>query len=122
MERVLFWIAAALALLSAGCATYTTPGAGMNLQELAKADADIAALMKAEPAAIFPARLAVIRVQAPGYYSRSNTCWGRGRYCVVTTRDVEPEAAYERLSKMPLVSAVALMNRMLLPAKLSSVR
>src|SRR2546422_936050 len=29
------------ALLSSGCATYTTPGAGMNLEDLARADTDI---------------------------------------------------------------------------------
>ena len=110
------------ALLSSGCATYTTPGAGMNLEDLARADTDIADLLKVEPAAVFPARIAVARVQASGYYSRSNTCYGTGRYCVVTTRDVEPEESYDRLSKLPLVSAVALMNRMLLSGKLSSAK
>jgi hypothetical protein len=110
------------ALLISGCATYTTPGGGMDLQDLAGADTDIAELMQAEPAAVFPARIAVARVQASGYHSRSNTCYGSGRYCVVTTRDVEPEASYDRLAKMPLVSAVALMNRMLLSAKLTSAK
>ena len=69
-----------------------------------------------------PARLAVARVQASGYYSRSNTCYGSGRYCVVTTRDIEPEAAFERLSKLPQVAGLALMNRMLLPGKLTSAK
>jgi hypothetical protein len=116
-------LAMALAgLLISGCATYTTPGGGMDLQDLAAADTDIAELMRAEPAAVFPARIAVARVQASGYHSRSNTCYGSGRYCVVTTRDVEAEASYDRLAKMPLVSAVALMNRMLLSAKLTSAK
>jgi len=115
-------IAALAAALSSGCATYTTPGGGMNLQDLAGADADIADLLKVEPAAVFPARIAVARVQASGYYSRSNNCYGTGRYCVVTTRDVEPEASYDKLSRMPLVSGVALMNRMLLSGKLSSAK
>lgn len=115
-------LAVLAAALSSGCATYTTPGAGMSLQDLASADTDIAELLKVEPAAVFPARIALARVQSSGYYSRSNTCYGSGRYCVVTTRDVEPEASYDRLSKLPLVSAVALMNRMLLPGKLSSAK
>src|SRR5437660_110244 len=86
MKRLVRWaLAALLAALSTGCATYTTPGAGMNIQDLAKADTDIADLMKVEPAAVFPARIAVARVQASGYYSHSNTCYGKGRYCVVTT-------------------------------------
>ena len=116
-----FWAILAAALCG-GCATYTTPGAGTNLQALAKADVDIAELMKAEPAGVFPARIAVARVQGAGYYSRSSTCYGTGRYCVVTTRDVEPEASYDKLSRMPLVSGVALMNRMLLPDNLSSAK
>jgi hypothetical protein len=94
----------------------------MNLQDLASADTDIADLLKVEPAAVFPARIAMARVQAAGYYSRSNTCYGTGRYCVMTTRDVEPEASYDRLSKLPLVSAVALVNRMLLSGKLTSAK
>jgi hypothetical protein len=123
MKRRLAGLAAALlAALVGGCATYTTPGAGMSLQDLASADADIADLLKVEPAAVFPARIAVARVQASGYHSRSNTCYGTGRYCVVTTRDVEPEASYDKLSRLPLVSGVALMSRMLLPAKLSSAK
>jgi hypothetical protein len=111
---------ACLALLAAGCASYTTPGAGVNLQNLSKADASIADLMKIEPAAPFRARVSVVRVQSSGYSSRSNTCYGSGQFCVVTTRDIEPEASFDRLSKMPQVAALALMNRMLLPAKLSS--
>lgn len=110
------------AALLAGCATYTTPGAGMNIENLAKADTDIAELMKAEPAAIFPARIAVARVQASGYYSYNNTCYGTGTYCVVTTRDVESAESYERLSKLPLVASVALMNRMLLSRDLKSAK
>lgn len=116
-----YWCAL-LAILASGCATYTTPGAGVNIENLAKADTDIADLLKVEPAAPFPARVAVARVQASGYYSRSNTCYGTGQYCVVTTRDVEPEATYERLSKLPQVAGLALMNRMLLPGKLTSAK
>lgn len=111
-----------LALFASGCATYTTPGAGVTLENLASTDADIAELLKLEPAAPFPARMTVARVQASGYSSRSNSCYGSGRYCVVTTRDIEPEATFERLSKMPQLTGVALMNRMLLPGKLTSAK
>src|SRR5262245_17847620 len=120
MARLRMLILAAFALCTAGCATYTTPGAGVTLENLGAADADIADLMKAEPAASFPARVSVARVQASGYSSRSNTCYGAGQYCVVTTRDIAPAATFERLSKMPQVGGLALMNRMLLPAKLTS--
>jgi hypothetical protein len=122
MARPSKLILALFALCASGCATYTTPGAGVTLENLGVADADIADLMKAEPAVSFPARVSVARVQASGYYSRSNSCYGSGQYCVVTTRDIEPEASFERLSKLPQVGGLALMNRMLLPAKLTSAQ
>src|SRR5262249_41447872 len=106
MTRPLKIICAIVALCASGCATYTTPGAGVTLESLANADVDIAELLKLEPAARFPARMTVARVQASGYYSHSNGCYGSGRYCVVTTRDIEPEAAFERLSKMPQVAGL----------------
>lgn len=122
MARPLKIVCTILALCASGCATYTTPGAGVTLENLASADADIAELLKLEPAAPFPARMTVARVQASGYYSRSNSCYGSGRYCVVTTRDIEPEATFERLSRMPQLAGLALMNRMLLPGKLTSAK
>jgi len=115
-------LCAILLALAAGCATYTTPGAGVNLANLSKADPDIADLLKVEPAASFPARVAVARVQASGYRSRTSSGYGAGQFCVVTTRDVEPEASYEKLSRLPLVAGVALLNRMVLPADLTSAK
>ena len=122
MARPLKIICAIVALCASGCATYTTPGAGVTLESLANTDADIAERLKLEPAARFPARMTVARVQASGYSSRSNSCYGSGRYCVVTARDIEPEATFERLSRMPQLAGLALMNRMLLPGKLTSAK
>ncbi len=113
-------VSVGLLALLAGCATYTTPGAGVNIENLSLADPEIAEAFRGEPAAPFPARVAVTRIQARGYASRSNTCYGSGGFCVVTTRDIESEASYERLSRLPLVSGLALMNRLLLPANLQS--
>jgi len=111
-----------LLLLAAGCATYTTPGAGVSMGELSRADTDIAELLKVEPASPFPARLAVTRIQASGYYTRGGGCYGTGRYCVVTTRDIEPDTSYEKLAKLPQVAGLALVNRVLLPEKLTSMK
>jgi hypothetical protein len=114
--------AVVLALMLSACATYQTPGAGINVSNLASADADIAEIMQREPASPFPARVAVARVQMTGYYSRSNQCYGTGRFCVVTTRDVEDEQDFERLARLPMISGVAAMSRILLPAQLNSIR
>jgi hypothetical protein len=116
-----FAYAALLALLT-GCASYTTPGAGVRIENLSQTDSDIAERFQITPAAPFPARVAVARVQAPGYFSRGASCYGTGRYCVVTTRDIESEASYEKLAKLPLTSGFALMSRILLPEQLKSTK
>ena len=110
----------AFALLLAGCATYTTPGAGVQISTLA--EADIGELMAREPVAEFPVNIAVARVQAPGYYSYRSESYGIGRYSIVTTRDVEKEEDFERLSDMRMVTAVAPLNRILLPGRLDTIK
>jgi hypothetical protein len=109
-------------LALSGCTTYTTPGAGLGLDNLAKADVDIAELMQAEPAASFPARIAIARIQASGYGARGANCYGYGEFCVVTARDIETDASYEKLGKLPEVAGLAPMSRLLLPQKLTSTK
>ena len=65
-------------ILITGCATYTTPGAGVNVGNLASADEDIAEIMSREPASPFPARISIARVQASGYSSRIELVLRRG--------------------------------------------
>jgi len=112
-------ILSALLILS-GCASYTTPGGGVQLSELA--DTDINELMSQEPAAVFPANITVARVQAPGYQSYKLSSFGVGRYSVVTTREVESDDDFARLSKLPQVAGIAPLNRILLPSKLDSIK
>jgi hypothetical protein len=107
-------------VLIGGCASYTTPGGSVSLNELA--DVDINQMMSIQPAAEFPANLAVARVQAPGYQSYTTDSYGTGRYSVVTTREVETEEDFDRLNHMPQVSGVAPLNRILLPIKLDSIK
>ena len=57
--------------------------------------------MQREPAAAFPARLAIARVQSSGYSNRTSTCYGSGKYCLITTRDVESAVDFERLTNLP---------------------
>lgn len=109
-----------LSLALSACASYTTPGKGVNIQHLSAADGSIADLMKVEPASPFPARLTLARVQSSGYRSMSNQCYGEGQFCVITTRDVESDASIEKLNKLPMLAGVAVLNRLLLPEKLAS--
>lgn len=102
-----------------GCASYTTPGGPAAISELASAD--INALMAQEPAATFPARIAVVRVQEPAYRSHRNNGFGSGRYSVVLTRDVESDESVQRLGKMTGVAGVGTLNRLLLPRRLDTL-
>lgn len=113
----------ALAVVMGGCASsYQTPGAGFNVGNLSKADEDIGEILKLKPASPFPARLAVARIQASGYSSYGNSCYGAGQYCVVTTRDIETEDDLKKISQLPMIMDVALMSRILLPPKLDSAK
>ena len=116
-------VAVVLAFLVSGCATYQTPGAGVNVGNLSKADGDIAEVMKREPASPFPARIAMARVQSTGYYSHNNNqCYGKGAFCILTTRDIETEQDFERLGRLPMISGIAAMSRILLPEQLDSIK
>lgn len=117
-----FVLAAAMAALLCGCSTYTTPGAGVPLGAIVEGDGDIAAAMSRQPAMAFPARLAVVRVAAPGYSSGSNSSIGTGAFGIVTARDIETDESLARLERMPQVAAVAPVSRLLVPANLSNTR
>jgi hypothetical protein len=83
---------------------------------------DFIQLTKGEPAASFPARVAIVRIQATGYSSPTSACYGEGRYCAVTTRDTESDDSYDKLSKLPSMAGLAVMNRLVLPRRLTSAR
>ncbi len=115
--KVLFiWVV----LFATGCASYTTPGGGVHLSELA--ESDINELMSKQPAATFPANISIARVQAPGYKTYHTNSFGTGRYSVVTTREVETEEDFLRLSKLPNVAGIAPLSRILLPTRLDSIK
>lgn len=108
---------AAIVLLS-GCASYRTPGAGVSIPDITSPN--VAETLARKPAASWPARIIVVRVQAAGYESYSNRGTGQGRYSVVTTRDIEQEADFQRIGNMPNVAAVGALSRLLLPGNLGS--
>lgn len=119
MKRLaLFALIAALG----GCSTYTTPGAGVSLAAISENDGDIAAAFQRQPAMTFPARLAVVRVAAPGFSSGSNTSFGTGAFGVVTSRDIETDESFARLGRMTQVTAVAPISRLLVPPSLDGIR
>ena len=107
-----------VALLS-GCASYTTPGGAVAINDLSTPE--INRLMAQEPAANFPASIAVVQIQAPGYRSLDTTGYGQGRYSVVLDRNEATERALLQLNAMEGVADIGPLNRLLLPTQLDSV-
>jgi hypothetical protein len=115
--------------MSVGCASYATPGRGADLRDVGApsstvygpgTDASIREAFSKTPQAKFPASVAVARVQAPGYQSYTAKGWGEGKFLLVTTRDVEKDEQFNRLSKLENVRGIAPLNRMLVDGKLDS--
>jgi hypothetical protein len=125
LSVALLAFAALTPLTAGGCASYVTPGRGAKMEAFGvrkddQTDGAVVQSLGKRPLASFPAGVAVARVQAPGYRSETADSWGRGRYSIVTTRDVEGDATSERLAKLPLVAGVVPISRLLLPEQLNS--
>lgn len=120
MRQVLLLLA--IGLLISGCAAYIPPGAKADLQVFGSPD--IQAGFATKPTNPFPAGIAVIRVQAPSYSNyhleQYGGRYGSGRYSVILTKEVDEDTQLERVSKLPQVTGVISINRMLLPERLDS--
>lgn len=77
--------------------------------------------MASQPAANFPANLALVRIQSSGYQSEKTYGYGQGRYSAVFVRDAETESYIRQVNDMQGIRAVAPINIMLLPQKLDSL-
>ncbi|MEM6560661.1 MAG: hypothetical protein AAF656_03600 [Planctomycetota bacterium] len=117
-----------------GCATYTTPGGPADFaalgvtaemraaQDAGTDDSRIREAFDRKPLATFPARLAVVRVQGVNYRSHTTRGYGYGRYSIVSLRDLEAgdNDPLARLQSMPMVHAVAPLNRIVVGNQLNT--
>lgn len=53
---------------------------------------------------------------------RTNSGYGSGRYSAVTTRDIEDEDDFEKLSSLAMVEGIAPLSRLLLSPNLNSIK
>lgn len=131
-RAIICWciVGVAFAFVGGGCASYSAPGKSADFRAMgitpeeasALTDRDIANRLDRKPLAGFPASIAVVRVQAPGYRSHTAQGYGTGEYSVVTTRDVESDEAFEKLSHMPMIDGVAMLNRLVISERLHDER
>ena len=106
----------------AGCASYVAPGraadfGAMGVTHELQQHGTPASMREAfdrKPLASWPASIAVARVQASGYRSRTAAGYGQGTYSIVTNRDVEKDVQFERLVRLPMVKGVAPIGKVLL--------
>lgn len=115
-----------------GCTAYVTPGRGVDLSQIApdaltpqapgapRIDGRLSETFNAKPTAQLPASIAIARIQADGYHSYTCESWGHGKFCVVTTRDIEDPKLFEQWQSMPSVAGLVPLNRLLLPEELNS--
>jgi hypothetical protein len=121
--------------LCIGCSKYVAPGAGVNLMkafteadkqtlsaDAAFIDSDFNRIYQRKPVSSLPARIAIARVQAPCYQSYTAKAYGNGNYSVLLVRDVETDEDFERLEKLPEISYISPLNRLLLPERLETDR
>lgn len=117
-------VLAGLILLGGCSSTYIPPSGRADLG--AMSSATMQESFAAEPAAEFPAAIAVVHVQSSGYRSyrtdRVGGVHGHGRYSVVMTREVEEEAEFERIASLPEIGGLVTVSALLLPERLESDR
>jgi len=127
--RHLIWLTAAAACGCAGSASFSTvPPKAIDLNDLSaknddrrmRTDPGVQAKLDRKPLAKFPATLAIVRVQSSGWRNTTSQGWGEGNYSVVFARDVERQEHFDRIAKLPMVQAVAPVNRLLLSRKLEN--
>lgn len=111
------FLCAFLVLLCAGCASYRTPGGPAPFAKLGLEAGDAIQ----PPAPQFPLRLALVRVQAPGYRSYTADGSGQGRYSVVADDALADETQLQAVAKWPALSGAARLDASLLPAALDSL-
>src|SRR5258706_14959970 len=96
-----------IALLS-GCKTYIPPSGRADLA--AVSSPSMQESFAAKPAAGFPASIAAVRIQAARYRSyyteQEGGVYGKGRYSVITVKEVEEEADIQRVAKLPEVGGL----------------
>lgn len=106
------------AFAATGCASYVVPGRAADMT--AFTDDDLKEAYNKQPASPIPARVAVVRVQESGYHCANCVTYGRGRYSIVTVRDVETEGGMKRIKALPDLAGVATLNRLVLSPQLNS--
>ncbi|MHB1155784.1 MAG: hypothetical protein ACYC26_02985 [Phycisphaerales bacterium] len=107
-----------------GCQSYVTPAGRADFA--AFSSPAIEESFRAKPAAVLPAHLAAVRVQASQYQDyytrREGGVYGSGRYSVVTAHEVEDDADFQRIARMPDVGGLISISTLLLPEQLTSDR
>lgn len=118
--KLYLYLTFALPLFLISCSNYVTPGGPADLSAIT--DSSIADSYKARPAAKYPTRVAVVRVQENGYRSHTEKGNGNGAYSVITSSEIEQENDFESLRGLNQVKDLVRLNSLLLPSSLQSAK
>jgi len=106
----------AAALLSAGaltgCVTYLTPGAPAAVADLNHGSGGTDGIDQPGKVPAFPVRIAIARIQAPGYRSFDVQGIGKGPYSLVVQAEAEKASDFDALRDWPQVLGVAPVSQL----------
>ncbi|WP_341919506.1 hypothetical protein [Hydrocarboniphaga effusa] len=104
--------------LSAGCASYVTPGGPVKLAEISRVGDD---MVSRQPSPKFPASIGVVRVQAPRYASASTRGYGKGVFSLVTAQELIGDPQLAAIGGWASVGKVQTLDTSLLPSRFDSL-
>ncbi len=105
--------------LISGCSHYIAPNMGVDMKlffdesQYEWPDSNTLSLTL-KPKASVPARIAIARVQSPGYHEYAAKSFGQGNYSIVTVRDIEEDSDIEAMQKLDDIEGLFYLNRMML--------
>ena len=105
------------ALLCVGCSGYVVPGGPAPLQQLVQGNDEISI----RPAPPIPARIAVVRIQAPEYESATAEGAGEGEFSVVSPQEWPDATQLQAMVQWPAVSEVLTLDLAQLSASAQSL-
>lgn len=93
-------------LLCSGCSSYVVPGGAAPLQQLVLGNDEVSI----RPAPPIPARIAVVRIQAPEYESATAEGAGDGEFSVVSPQEWPDPTQSQAMAQWPAVSEVLTLD------------
>lgn len=120
MSTLLKYLLCSVIIICTGCASsYVTPGEPANFADINRED--IAEIVSRKPSPNFPARIAVIRIQAPNYVSYTAEGQRYGGFSIIPAHELTADNTLQKIQQWPQVTTVVPVSSLLIPANAKSI-